>query len=225
MSLKYVEGKIIVSCDLEKKNSHTFSHGQVIRIERKYNEFNRRITEPTNATVISAEHIPEGSEVLLSHNSLHDTNKIFNYESFSGQSQASDIKYFSVPEYECYAWREPGGEFKPMKGYQFGLRVFKPYLGVLTGIEPETIKDVLYATTGDLKGKIVHTVKSADYEIVFQGDDGKEANIIRFRHSDDEELDREEVIAIDHNLTEQYDNGELLIGIDLKTAKTKIEYA
>lgn len=217
--LKHLEGRIVVKCDTQAKNWHTFEDGTVIRRERQFNEFNRRITEPVNTTVISADGIPEGSELLVSHNALHDTNRIFNYTPLSGKSQATDIRYFSIPEYECFAWRDGTGQMQPVKGFQFGLRVFEPYKGVLTGIDPEIIKDVLYVTTGDLKGLVCHMGKSSDYELIYQGQDGREKSLIRFRHSDTEELEREEVMAISHSLTERVLNGELLLGIEIKDAK------
>lgn len=218
-SLKHVQGRVIVKVDVEKKNSHKFSNGSVIRLERKYNEFNRRITEPTNAEVISADGIPVGSEILIGHNALHDSNRIFNYKPLSGSEEGSDIKYFSIKENECFAWRNEKGELKPMNNFAFGLRVYVPYKGFIEGIEPELIKDVLYITTGELEGKICHTLDKADYQIVFQGQDGREDNVIRCRHFEDEYNEQEEIIAISHDLTSKLQNSELLIGLTPATAK------
>lgn len=218
-TLKHVQGRIVVEVDTEKKNSHTFQDGTVIRLERKYNEFNRRITEPTNATVISAENIPAGCEILVGHNALHEVNKINNYTSLSGGEAASSVKYYSLPESDCYAWRDENGELQPMKDFCFALRVFRPYEGFLVGIEPKVIPNVLYITTGELKGKICHTLVSSDYEIIYQGDNGREGRVIRVRHSDDECIEREEITCIDHCLTEKYFNGGLLIGLNYSDAK------
>ena len=52
-TLKYVYGRVIVKINTNLKNSHTFESGLKIRRERQYNEFNRRVTQPTNAIVIS----------------------------------------------------------------------------------------------------------------------------------------------------------------------------
>ena len=65
--LKHVEGRIIVSVDHESKNSHKFADGTVIRLERDYNNLNRRQTQPTNAIVISGKDISKGSEILIHH--------------------------------------------------------------------------------------------------------------------------------------------------------------
>lgn len=220
MSLKMVDGRVIVSVDLEYKNSHRFDDGTEIIIERKYNQFNRRISEPVNAIVISAQNIPVGTEILIGHNSLHETNKINDYQPLSGAEIASSVRYFSIPEEECFAYRDAAdGLMKPCKEFQFGLRVFKPYRGVIEGIEPELLNEVLYCTTGDLKGLVVQTLKAADYQIIFQGLNGKEESLIRFRHSDTEELVREEVAMIRNDLTDMVNNGELYVGLDCNTAK------
>ena len=208
-NLKHTYGRVIVKADLEAKNYHTFSNGLTIRRERNFNEFNRRITQPVNAICISGEDIEPGSEILISHNALHDTNKIFSYK-----SKSPDIQYYSLPEYDCFAWRDKEGNMRPMKNFEFGLRVFKPYSGPLEGIAPTLIKDTLYITTGLLAGKVAHTLKASDYEIIFQGLDGKEDRLIRISHSEDENFDREEIIAIADDLTEQVACGTLLVGLE-----------
>lgn len=221
-SLKHVEGRVIVVVNTQIKNFHTFSHGETIRLERAYNNFNRRQTEPVNAFVISSEDIPKGSEILIHHNALHETNRITDFKPLSGE-QSGDIKYYSLTLDDCFAWRGNKVEWKPLTNFEFGLRVFRPYQGTLHGIEPALIKDALYVTTGNLKGSVVNTLKAADYQVVFQGDDGREKNLIRFRHSEDENFVREEVVCINHEMTEQVNEGNLLIGIEVKNAK-QLEY-
>lgn len=215
-SLAFVHGRVIIKINVESKNYHTFGDGTVIRRERQFNEMNRRITEPVNAYVISAENIPTGSEVLIGHNSLHDSNKVFDYKN---ESECGDIRYFSIPEGEVFAWRDNKGVLQPTKGFAFALRVFEPYNGVIEGILPKHIKDVLYITTGELKDNIVHTLKSSDYEIIYQGTSGKEEHLIRCRHYENEVNDREEVMAISHDMTSKLKKGKLLIGIEEKDAK------
>ena len=63
--LKAVDGKVIISVDLEGKNSHTFSDGTKIRLERQYNNLNRRETHPVNAIVIDGEGVKSGSQILI----------------------------------------------------------------------------------------------------------------------------------------------------------------
>lgn len=218
--LKHTFGRVIVKVNLESKNYHTFQGGAgTIRRERNFNEFNRRITQPSNAIVISGENIEKGSEILISHNAVHDTNKIFSYK-----SKSKDVQYFSIPEYDCFAWRDNQGVMQPMENFEFGLRVYKQYTGHLTGLPNELIKDVLYITTGTLKGNVVHTLKASDYTIIYQNTDGREANLIRIRHSENENFDREEITCINHDLTEDVSRGKLLIGLTEKDCKKIKEY-
>lgn len=212
--LKHTFERVIVKVDIEKKNYHTFENGTTIRRERNFNEFNRRITQPSNAIVISGEGIDKGSEILISHNAIHDTNKIFDY-----RNDSPNVQYFSIPEYDCFAWRNKEGAMQPLKNFEFALRVFKPYEGMILGMPPTEIKNILYITTGSLKGKVVHTLDSTDYQIIYQELNGKEGNLIRIRHSDDDTFDREEIIAIDHDLTELVNKGKLKIGITEKDCK------
>ena len=219
-NLKHVDGKIVVKVDMLSKNSYRFSDGTEIRVERQFNEFNRRIAQPTNAVVISGEGIPKGSKILIYHNALHETNRINDYKNSYESEDSHQIRYFSIPEYECYAWMDDNKIYHPTKGFQFGLRVYKPYDGIMVGIEPTVIKDVVFVTTGSLSGNVCHCLKSSDYQIIFQDEDtGKENYLIRFRHSDNEEIEREELIAVNHELTEKVLNQELLIGYTASTAK------
>ncbi len=225
MALKHVEGRVIVRMDIEGKNKHRFANGTEIRLERKYNNFNLREVNPVNGIVISAKNIPTGAEVLLDYNAYHDTYRLFNYQPLSGEAVASDIKYYSVPIDECYLWREkPDSEWQPIEHYVIAERVFEPYNGLIAGIPPTQIKDVLYIKSGVLKGNVVRTLTACDYCIVFQNSNGQEGNIIVCRHYPDETNDREELTCIDHTLTERVENGELLLGISIKDAKP-LKYA
>jgi len=217
--LKATEKRVIISVDLEAKNSHRFSDGTTIRLERKFNNLNQRETQPVNAFIIDAEFIPKGAEVLISHNALHDVNKIFGYRAVGGDDITNNVQYFSVPESDCFLWREGTDEWMPCKGYATALRIFKPYTGSLKGVYPTEIKNILYLTSGEYSNKVAHTLKACDYEIVYQGDDGKEKRVIRCRHFEDEDNEREELIAIDNFLTEQVNDGKLLIGLSVTDCK------
>lgn len=226
MKLIHTEGMIIVSVDMNYKNSHTFDDGTKIELARKYDNFNKRYTEPVNAVVVSAENIPEGSEIVIHHNCTHDTNRILNYKPLSGKEIASDIRYFSIKESEAFAWRN-GDDWCPLPGFDFALRVFKPYEGVLEGIEPTLIKDTLYVYTGEYAGKVCVTLKSCDYQLIFQDITGREKNIIRFRSKEDPVTLREcEVIAIHDKFTKMVENGMLHVGLTKSDAKplNNIEY-
>lgn len=216
MSLVHVHGRVIVSIDLEGKNSHTFADGTKIRLERQFNELNRRITEPVNAIVTSGEGMPGGTEILVHPNAATDTHKIYNHEKLSGEKLDSNVQYYSIPEEMCFAYYDDG--WKPLPGFDFALRIYEPYVGILDGIAPTRIKNTLFVTTGKYKDKAVLTVKAADYQIIFQDKNGQEGNLIRFRS---EQIgDREvEAIAILDTTTKKVLSGKYIIGISEADAK------
>ena len=217
--MKHTEGRVLIEIDLSLKNSHTFDDGTKIILERDVENLNKRETMPVNAVVVSGEDLPTGAQVLIHLNSIHDTNKVFISREKSGD-------YYSIPLLECYLWREDiGKEWKPIKGFETALRVYEPYKGTLEGMQPTKIKDILYITSGKLKGKVVHTLKASDYEIIYQGDNGKEERKIRVRHFGKEENEREEIMAIDGYLTKKVKNSLLLVGLSSNNAKKIQDYA
>jgi hypothetical protein len=214
LNMIHAKGRVVVSVDLEYKNHHTFSDGTTIRLERQYENFNRRITEPVNAIVVSAEGIPAGAEILMHHNAVHATYEILNARTLSGADTGTTVKYYAIPEEECYLWRADGTlEWTPCKGFTTALRVFEPYRGLLEGIEPTKLKNTLYITHGDLKGEVVRCLHACDYEIVYRDRNGRENRIIRLRHFEGEENPREEIICILNELTEKVNTGDLFVGL------------
>lgn len=221
MNLKAPLNRVIIKVDLESKNSHTFKDGTKIKLERVYDNFNMRYVKPVNAEVVSAKDIPVGSEILIHHNATHDTYKIFNYQRPTAEASSS-MQYFSIPIEECFMWRgEKGSTWNALNNFITGLRIFEPYTGFLEGIEPALVKNKIYVTSGELEGNVVGTVISSDYEIIYQDDDGTEGKIIRLRYYP-EGNDRNEVISIEHELTNKVKNGELLVGYNTSDAKKLI---
>ena len=218
--LKHTDGRAIVSVDIEYKNWHTFEDGTKIRLERQYDNFNRRYTEPVNAIVVSGENILQGAEILVHPNAIIETNRINNYRQLSGADTSSPVKYYSIPENQCFIWKDEHDVWQPLPPFETALRVFEPYTGILQGIEPKQIPDTLFVTSGELKGFVVKTLKACDYEIVFQDTNGRESSIIRFRPNGDEKNSREpEAIAIMNELTKKVISGEILIGLTPNDAK------
>lgn len=224
--LKHVEGRVLLRVDTQFKNNHTFADGTTIRLERVYDNFDNKYTQPIQGNVISAENIPEGAIVLFHHNGTHAVNQILNADQLSGEDIASQVKLYSVPERECYAWKMSDGEWQPTKGFAFALRCFRPYSGTIQGIEPTLLKCTLWMRTGEYKNLAVRTVKAADYEIIFrEPDTGREARIIRCRPDGDAiERREEEVIAIDHKLTDEILNNKVYVGLSKSDAKPLNEY-
>jgi hypothetical protein len=217
MKLIAPSNRVIIKVDLESKNSHTFKDGTKIKLERVYDNFNMRYVKPVNATVVAANGIPEDAEILIHHNATHDTYKLFNYLRPTAEA-SSDIQYFSIPIEECFLWRDSQDKaWQPLNNFVTGLRIFEPYTGFLEGIPSTLIKNKIYVTSGELTGKVVTTLISSDYEIIYQNDDGTEGKIIRLRYYP-EGHERNEVIAIDHDLTSRVINNEVLIGYGLSDA-------
>ena len=221
MKLKAPSNRVIIKVDLESKNSHTFKDGTKIKLERVYDNFNMRYVKPVNAEVVNANDIPAGAEILIHHNATHDTYKIFNYQRPTAEA-SSDMQYFSIPIEECFMWRTgKGHSWQPLNNFITGLRIFEPYNGVLQGIEHTLVKNKIYVTSGELAGSVVGTVISSDYEIIYQNDDGTEGKIIRLRYYP-EGNDRNEIISIEHEMTDKVINGDLLLGYNASDA-TKLE--
>lgn len=211
--------RIFVECDLQYKNSHSFVTGEKIALQRQFDNFDRKYTQPVNGTVIDANRIPKGAEVLLHHNACHDTYRIFDYKELGADSISDTSKYFSVPEDQCYAWRIGNGNWNPAPGFELGLRLFNPYTGFLSGMLPTQIKNKLLITSGELCGKVVLTKGNCDYNIIFQDKTGREGNLIRLRHFPEPDNIREEIVGIDYTATEKVQNGEYLVGISPQDAK------
>ena len=219
MKLIAPKGRVIIKIDLESKNSHTFADGTKIRLERQYDNFNMRYVKPVNAEVVNANKVPEGSEILIHHNATHDTYRLFNYLPPT-QDASTSLKFYSIPESECFFWREKvGAEWKTLDNFVTALRVYKPYLGSFEGIEPTLVKNKLYITSGEYEGKVVEVLNASDYQVIYQGDDGSEKSLIRVRHFEFEENEREEIVAIDHGLTEKVKLGEFFVGYDKSNAQ------
>ena len=106
-----------------------------------------------------------------------------------------------------------------MPNFVTALRLFKPYVGTFEGVPPTLLKDRLLITSGELKDKAVITLKSSDYEIIYQNENGTEDRVIRVRYFN-EWNERNEIISIDDNLTEMINKGEILVGLSFSDAKS-----
>lgn len=212
MKLIAPKDKIIVEVDLESKNSHTFQDGTKIRLERGYDNFNGRYTNPVNGVLVDGMGLKPGTPVIMHHNTIHDTNKVFSVRN------KPLCGTYSVPIDECYLYFED--KWKPFPHFSTALRLFVPYKGAIHGVPPSVIKNKLYITDGEYSGSVMAVLKSSDYEVIFQDQDGKEKRIIRVRSSGE----RDEMVAIDHDLTNKIGKCEVLIGLSPSEAKIIYEY-
>lgn len=224
--IKPAKGRLLIKCDRDFKNNHTFESGLTIKLERNYNNLNHRETMPVQGELLAPYmDAPIGSTIIFHHNSIHPSNEIYNHSELSGEEIASNIGIYAIPESECYLWKTKDmTEWQPIKGYAIGLRCFQPYKGILQGIPHKKITDTLYVTSGLYKNKIVRTVKAADYEIIFRDENGKEKRLIRFRTFYPDYNEREEVLFIEEKLTKDLINGEILVGLTDVDCKILTEY-
>lgn len=240
--LNHVQDRVIISVDVTQKNTYQFGNGQILVMFPNTNQLDRRYHAPVSGTVISAEDIPVGVEVLVEHNSCHVVNEIVDLK-----DDNPNIKFYSVPKLECFAWRLITNEYteadlvyyfdglvprtmlpysgiwsewQPTKYYAIGERVYEPYTGILQNIKPTRIKNTLLIKTGEFKDKIVHIIKNGEYTIIYQDTNGKPNELLVTFHVEDEsELSdpilnaKQEILAVSETLTQRYHNGELLTGL------------
>jgi len=200
-------GSVLVEIDIDKKNWHSVEGTDVmLRLERGVENFNRRETEPVQGIMVSGDidGCSPGDELLLHHNSTHEMHEV------AGVELEYPKKVFSVPISMVYGFNS-SGVWKPTPGFFFGLRVFKLPTGIISH-DPIKIKDTVHVFTGSNKGLVVITLKSCDYEIVFQ-DRGREASLIRIRD--------EEVLAVDNESLKKIQKGEYISGVDIKHAQIR----
>ncbi len=211
-------GRVVIKCNLSTKEDETLSNGLIIARPRDWDCFDMKIKNCTQAKVVSSDTIEKGTMVLIGHNVIHDTNRIFDYKEVTG----SDVHYYSIPENQIFLKQDENGDWVTLPPFETALKVWKPYTGILHHIPPTFIKDTLFVTSGELKDKAVKTVKSSDYVITYrEPSTGKTQNIIRFRPFGLEAEHREpEAICVLDDTTEKILNDELIIGIEISDAKT-----
>ncbi|MEO9210788.1 MAG: hypothetical protein ABI208_06805 [Ginsengibacter sp.] len=205
------ERNIVVKIDLENKEKYKFASGIEIILVKGFN-FNRREDSPSIGTIIDGDNLPHGALCLVHHNSTHDTFKIPNVIDEKGHL-LEDL--YSISTDMVFCFKEEGKNWQPTKEFLITLRLYREYTGVLLGIEPKQIPQMLYVVCGkvgdkDLSGKVVITSKFSDYEVIFN-ENGRETSLVRTRVR--------EVMGINTELTKEVKDGKILIGNNLETAK------
>jgi hypothetical protein len=223
-NVNHVGGRVVLIVDLEQKNLWTFSDGTVIAYERNWNCLDNKHRNQVLGTVLSAENIPTGAIALFHHNSLHEVNHLNDHSELTTEEYEAGVRIISIEEAATYLWKMPEeSEWKPTKNFCIAERVFEPYQGLLVDIDPKKIQNVLWIKTGEYANNVARTLIACDFPVIFRNEKGVEETLIRCRHFEDQYNDeREELIAIDHHLTKRVLSGDLLVGIDEKTAKTII---
>jgi hypothetical protein len=226
-----LNSRVLVSVDTTYRDKYKLTETIDIQMVRDIDQFDYRMKNPVNATVISGRGLKKSQELLLNHNSICETNRICD----TGLDDLStpNIKYYCIPENEVYMYRDAYdaldgcGGWQPYTYYDFDAntkawketqvlivkKVFRPVQSILV-LPPKEVEDRLFVIRGNYEGNVLITDKYCYYTIYYQEVTGRDAHISRM-------LDNEwEVIGISHDLTAQVLKGELLIGDTPEDAKT-----
>ena len=225
IKMKALTGFVIIKIDTRQKERYRLGGTDIVLdITRGFN-WNQREDRPTLATIIDGENLPSGTDVLVNYLALEPVYEILDEDILTKHEKQQGYKILSIPNDMCFAYFHKG-EWHPCKEYLITMRVYKPYGGMLLGVEPVLVKNIMYVVKGysegtekdkvDLSGKVAVTLDWADYEIIWTNRDNQEERIIRTR-------DRE-VIGIDNSALEKINKGEYLIGLSPKTAKKLKEW-
>lgn len=216
--MRAIRGKVLVKIDTKQKEKLAFNGGTLI-IERGYN-FNRREDYPSMGGVIDGEGLPAGAEILLHHNVSEAAYNVEGETLLTDEERAEGYRVFSVPADMCFCYKVEGGEWTPCKHFLLTKRIFKPYEGLMTGIEPAQVKNRMYVTKGidtwddevtDISGRVMVVTENSDYQIIWHDKEHKEQTIIRTRHR--------ELLAFDEGMQNDIEKGKYLVGVTLKDAK------
>jgi len=213
-----LKGSVIIKIDTRQKERYSLGGGLILEIQKGYN-FNLREDRPSLAEIIDGAYFPSGTDILINYLALEPIYEITDENILTKQEKEQGYKIFSIPEDMCFAYFHEE-EWHPCKEYLITLRVYKPYTGMIIGMPPTLVKNIMYVVKGfsegtekdkvDLSGKVAVTLDWADYEIIWHNKNSKEERLIRTR-------DRE-VIGIDKDALKKIKKGEYIIGISPTTA-------
>ena len=214
MKMHCTKGNVIVKVDLELKNSYMLSPNNKIILRRDVGEenLNRRLSQPVQGIVIDAEKIPKNCVVLIHHNATHASYEIMDVPN------EPHTKIFSIPVGLIFCHSTDLFNWTACENFLITLRIFKPYKGALSGVTSSLIPHRLYIVSGlsedgeDLSGKVCIVTKNSDYQIVYQGNNGREAYVLRTRSR--------EILAIDPKTLHEAQTGGYLLGYSYKDAQT-----
>jgi len=127
-------------------------------------------------------------------------------------------KTFSVPVDMVFCYSMDMDNWIPCENFLITYRIFKPYKGALYGVTSSVIPHRLYVVKGntedgeDMSGKVCVVTKNSDYQIIYQGRNGREAYVLRTRSR--------EILGIDSKVLSLVQEGEYLLGYSYKDADT-----
>jgi len=209
--MKAIRGQIIMKMDVTQKMKYRLTDDVTIQIEKGYN-FNLREDRSSMGYVIDGDSLPVGAKLLCHHLSIEESYRIWDESILTEEEKKEGFKVFSIPIDMAFCYMVEN-EWVPCKNFLITKRIFKPYNGVLVGIEPKVVKNRLFILKGvdewdgevtDLSNKVCIVTENSDYQIIWHDTDNREYSLIRTRHR--------ELMGVDEGMTNQVKSGTLLVG-------------
>jgi hypothetical protein len=237
MNLLPLNNRIVIKVDTDYRTRYKLTDTIELQMVRNVEQFDERMKNPVNATVIAGRGLTEGMELLLSHHSVHEVNRLT--DTGLDSLDTPNIKYYSVPEGDVYMYRDAYNPEDVCNGWrayssleydsesdQFVMtdilivkKVFRPKSTGLIWLPPVEIENKLFVVRGNrYEGKVLMTAQYCYYTIYYQEVTGKQCHISRMKDT------HWEVEGIANDLTAGVVSGELLIGDTPEDAKTYSEF-
>ncbi len=217
--MKALYGSILVKLDTKQKEKYNLTKDVKIEIERGYN-FNLREDRASMGYIVEGGGLKEGDYCLLNYLALEQGYIIQDENILTKEEKKEGFKVLSVPKDMVFATSPDGKDWTPCKNFFLTLRIFKPYGGMILGVEPELVKEKLYVVKGfdeydgkktDLSGKVMCVTANSAYVIEWHNTENREEKLIRTMGR--------ELLAIDHSMTDEVKKGNYLIGIETTDCK------
>lgn len=217
--MKAIKNFVLIKIDVTQKEKYALTKDVTIQIIKGFS-FNLRVERSSMGYVIDGEGLPHGSKLLINYLGLEPTYHVPNYNYLTEEEVKEGYKVINIPKDMAFAYNSGTG-WIPCEDYLITLRIFKPYKGLMTGIEPQIVKNRMFVVAGydnydgektDLSGLVAVTTPNCDYHITYHDTDNKQYDLMRSMNR--------EIEAIDYDMTEKLNNGELLIGYSPNDCKT-----
>lgn len=215
--MRHVGKNVIIKMDVTQKTKYALTEKVVIEIIRNFN-FNQREDRASFGYVVDGEGFKSDVECVCHYLALEPNYTIENETILTEKEKREGFKVMSLPIDMVFATNDGNG-WIPCKDFLITERIFLPYNGNLTGIEPQEVKNRMYVVAGydeegliDLSGKCVVTLENAAYHVIWHNTEHREESLIRTRGR--------EVTAIDEGMTMGVNEGKYLIGLSANNCST-----
>lgn len=210
--MRALRNKVLIRIDMTQKEKYSLGNGKTLHWQRGFN-FNLREDRATYGYVVDGNGMKEGTPVLVNYLSTEPSYAADNETILTEEEKKEGFRIRNIEADMIFCYFD-GEKWQPCKGFLITKRIFKPYNGLLVGIEHERIKGRLYVVKGfdeydgevtDLSGKVCCVTPHSDVELIWHDESSRERRLIRTMNR--------EIEAIDNDMTEQVKNGELLVGV------------